>query len=113
MVHTSISTPEFGACDPSRLLQPAAMRGEAEIVIVEGLFAVRLVTDRPRLPEVEGATVDRLHDAGRDQLVIDRQIGGGHQHQAVVENVAAAAIFEVEIGMVREVAQRRLVAWSP
>ncbi len=85
------------------------MRGETEIVVVE-----RSVRHSPGDGSAAPAGSRRRYRRPaarrrRDQLRIDRQIGGGRQHQAVVEDVAAAAIFEVEIGMVREVAERRLV----
>ena len=79
-------------------------------MIVDHLLTINVQPHRPRLAEVERRAGDGLHHACRDQLFVDRQIGTSIDDQAVIENVAAAAVVEVEVGVVGEVAKCRLVA---
>lgn len=94
---------------PCRLTERTARGGEAKIVVVEHLLALGLHADRPGMAEVEHGAVHGLDDAGGNQLVVDGQIGTGRQHQPVIKDARGAAIVEVEIGVVREIAQRRLL----
>ena len=59
---------------PRSLPEWSARGGEAEIVVVENLFAFLFQTYRARLPEIERRPVDGLDDAGRDQFLVYRQV---------------------------------------
>ena len=101
--------------DPGDLAQLARLAAQHEVVVVAAAALQLLVgrvdarADRCRLAEVERRAVDRLHLAGRDQRRVDRREAVGLELQLVAEDRALALAGQVEVGVVREVDDRRRV----
>src|SRR5262249_26038492 len=86
----------------------SALVGEAEIVVVEDLFAVlEALLHRRHFAEVERRARNGGDIAGRDLPLVGRQIVIGGNHDVVVERIVAAV--EVEIGVLAEIGERRLI----
>src|SRR5690606_35513439 len=59
---------------------------------------------------IELGASDGHDEAGGDLYFIHRKISGCVDHQPVIENVACAAIVEIKIGMMRQIAESGRIA---
>jgi hypothetical protein len=78
-------------------------------VIVFDLLAFGLSANGTRHPEIEIRPLDRRDKAGRNEFIVHRRKSPGIDFEAMIERIARAAIIEVEIGMLGEIAEGWLV----
>lgn len=65
--------------------------------------------DRTELREIERRSFDRQNASVRNESIIDRHIGVGSDLELMIEDIALAAIIEIEVAVMQQVADGRLV----
>src|SRR5262245_52239438 len=74
-LHAGLGGPHLHLDAGARALHPDGLRqcpaggGQAKIMVVDDLIAALREADRARLEEIEGRALDRLYDAGRNELL--------------------------------------------
>ncbi len=89
--------------------QWAALAGKTEIIVIDDLLAVHFAPDGPILAEIMCCPGHRHNTAVGKKITIHRKIGLRIDPDLMIERLGCASVIEIEIAVMRKIADRRLV----